>query len=253
MGETAKDSAIPSKVWERTGVTEHLGGIGATIEMAGLCRISNGQLVLDIGCGTGYTACLLVKRYGVNVVGIDISPQILKNAKARVEKEHLASHVDLVVADAHKLPFRDGVFDRVIAESVLILCDKPIAASEAFRALTHGGNFCDNELTIIRPPSKEITDLISSVGVRMMTEVDWVNVYKEAGFYETYHITHKMRFLVQLINHIRVDGFRKYALSVIYGMKDKALRSMFFNARMLKALLGFSSSVRYGLYINKKD
>lgn len=256
MGETARDLTIPFKVWERTGITEHLGGIDATVEMAGLCHISSGQLVLDVGCGTGYTACLLARRYEAKVIGIDINPQILKIAKARAKREHMEGTVELIVADAHRLPFRDGVFDRAVAESVLIFCDKPIAVGEIFRAVKHGGYFCDNEMTFTKPPSNDITYLLSipqKMGITPMMEGDWVKTYKEAGFHETSHITHQISFLRQLFSHIRIDGLRKYASSVVIGITDKTLRSMFFNARMLKALLHFASNVRYGLYINKKD
>lgn len=256
MSASARDLSVPLKIWERTGITEHLGGIDATVEMAGLCRISSGQRVLDIGCGTGYTACLLARRYGAEVIGIDINPVILRIAKARAKKEHIEGSVELILADVHRLPFRDGVFDRAMAESVLVFCDKSMAVGEIFRAVKHGGYFCDNELTVTEPHSRAVKDFLSGLdGIRItpMTESEWVKTYGEAGFHEASRVTHKISFLGQLTSHIRVDGFKKYASSVVIGVTDRSLRSMFFNARMMKALLRFVSSVRYGLYVNKKD
>ncbi len=256
MSASARDLSIPLKVWERTGITEHLGGIDATVEMAGLCRVSGGQRVLDVGCGTGYTVCFLARRYGAKVIGIDLNPRILKIAKARVKREHMDNMVELIVADVHRLPFRDGAFDRALAESVLVFCDKPKAVGEIFRAVKHGGYFCDNELTVMEPHSQAIKDFLSGLdGIRIvpMTEGDWIQTYKEAGFREASHITHKISFLGQLISHIRVDGFKKYASSIVIGITDRTLRPMFFNPRMMKALMRFVSSVKYGLYITKKD
>ena len=48
--------------WEKLGLTNHIGGIQATQRLIERCGITPGQYVLDVGCGTGYTACLLAKK-----------------------------------------------------------------------------------------------------------------------------------------------------------------------------------------------
>ena len=54
-------SQVPFDIWQSGGMTEHLGGVAATRRLLELCSPLPGQRVLDIGCGTGYTACLLAK------------------------------------------------------------------------------------------------------------------------------------------------------------------------------------------------
>ncbi|MBI4494648.1 MAG: class I SAM-dependent methyltransferase, partial [Chloroflexi bacterium] len=61
-------------IWERFGITEHPGGIHATRDLLARCGIKPGQRILDIGCGTGYTACLLAREYDARVVAIDLRP-----------------------------------------------------------------------------------------------------------------------------------------------------------------------------------
>lgn len=54
--------STPFTIWETGGVTEHLGGVAATRRLLTSCRIARGQRVLDLGCGTGYTAALLASE-----------------------------------------------------------------------------------------------------------------------------------------------------------------------------------------------
>lgn len=69
--------------------------------------------ILDVGTGTGRFAEVF-NDAGFNVVGIDLSLSMM--AKAREKKLR-----DLVQADAHLLPFRDGTFDGAIMIHVLHL------------------------------------------------------------------------------------------------------------------------------------
>jgi ubiquinone/menaquinone biosynthesis C-methylase UbiE len=55
-GATVRRNFTVFDIWEKLGVTEHLGGIKATKHLIDLCGIIPGQFVLDMGCGTGYMA-----------------------------------------------------------------------------------------------------------------------------------------------------------------------------------------------------
>ena len=74
---------------------------------------------VDIGCGRGRN---MVFPFSV---GVDIDPEVLREAKRR-------GHV--VVADAHHLPFRDGAFDIALLVNVLMFLERPWEAlDEALR------------------------------------------------------------------------------------------------------------------------
>jgi ubiquinone/menaquinone biosynthesis C-methylase UbiE len=71
------------------------------------------RTILDVGTGTGRFAQYLIDS-GFNVVGIDVSLAMM--AKAREKKLR-----NLVQADAHHLPFRDGAYDGAIMIHILHL------------------------------------------------------------------------------------------------------------------------------------
>jgi SAM-dependent methyltransferase len=72
-----------------------------------------GLRVLDAGCGGGRTSAWLAEQ-GARVVGIDVSPELLRLARERVPSASF-SLADL----AEPLPFEDGSFDVVVAGLVM--------------------------------------------------------------------------------------------------------------------------------------
>jgi demethylmenaquinone methyltransferase/2-methoxy-6-polyprenyl-1,4-benzoquinol methylase len=100
-----------------------------------------GQRVLDVATGTGMVAAALVERYGVDVVGLDQSPQMLAAARARLARSPaLAEHVTLREGDAQALPFGDGEFDHLTFTYLLRYVDDPAATMrELARVVAPGG------------------------------------------------------------------------------------------------------------------
>jgi SAM-dependent methyltransferase len=97
---------------------------------------------LDIGCGEGRLARDLV-ALGHDVAAVDTSPTMLAAAR------EAAPHMELHVADAAGLPFRDSSFGLVIAfMSLQDVDDLDRAIAEVARVLAHGGHFC---LAIVHP------------------------------------------------------------------------------------------------------
>jgi len=74
------------------------------------------KLLLETGVGTGRFATWLAKK-GFEVVGIDLSKEMLKKSKAK--KALLNVDVALVMADVHHLPFKQGMFDACICINVM--------------------------------------------------------------------------------------------------------------------------------------
>lgn len=83
-----------------------------------------GWRVLDVGCGTG-TGLVPYRDAGCDVVGVDMSPAMLQQARAR-----LGTEVDLQLTDGRGLPFPDGRFDLVTTS--LVLHEVPQAARDHF-------------------------------------------------------------------------------------------------------------------------
>ncbi len=97
-------------------------------ELAG----SGGRL-LDLGCGTG-ALFQQVARQADSSFGIDVSGVAVANSRKRV------SNAGLALASVMDLPFRDGVFNTLIASEVLEhLPEDRKALSEWQRVLAPGG------------------------------------------------------------------------------------------------------------------
>ena len=73
-----------------------------------------GKKILDIGCGNCRN---LIPFKDNELYGIDFSKKMIKNAKKFCKNNKLK--VNLLVADATKIPFEDNYFDIVICISVL--------------------------------------------------------------------------------------------------------------------------------------
>lgn len=115
-----------------------------------MCHLDPTSRALDVGCGGGNTACLIVEQYGSHVQGVDISSVMIDKAKERARRRGLDDKVEFRVADAFELPFEDDSFDVVLVESVLtpLPGDKGKALGEMVRVVRPGGRIAANETTV---------------------------------------------------------------------------------------------------------
>jgi arsenite methyltransferase len=134
----------------------HLGGEQATRDLLEMCTITAEARVLDVGCGSGHTACEIAKTYGCKVTGIDISEAMVAKAKKRSRQERLEDLVDFRAEDVFSLPFEDNSFDVALFESVLtpLPGEKREALQETVRVIRPGGLVAVNE-SLIRSSAPE--------------------------------------------------------------------------------------------------
>ena len=97
-----------------------------------------GKKVLELGTGTGGTATLLARR-GASVVGIDLLPFRLTEARERAAEYDVAASVKFALMDAMHLAFPDNTFDFIISKSVLVFTAHTQTAKECYRVLKPGG------------------------------------------------------------------------------------------------------------------
>ncbi len=119
-------------------------GVFGTVSASGRRRAveaansADGERVLEVGVGTGLA--LPHYRAGKRVTGIDLSPEMLERARARVARDGL-SHVErLEIADAEATPFPDASFDIAVAMFVAsVVPHPPRLLAEMRRVVRPGG------------------------------------------------------------------------------------------------------------------
>jgi SAM-dependent methyltransferase len=112
--------------------------VDAVVARAGL---SPGERALDLGTGTGAVAERAADMVGItgHVVAVDISPQMLASARARLAARDLAN-VTTQEGRAETIPAADHSFDVVLASlSLMYVIDREAAAREIARVLRPGG------------------------------------------------------------------------------------------------------------------
>lgn len=98
-----------------------------------LLSANSGDVVVDVGCGTGTVVGEMVTR-GLKAIGVDLSTQMVAVAQRRHPE------LDLRVASAESLPFADGEVAGYRAERLYMHVPDPAAcAAEAHRVLGSGG------------------------------------------------------------------------------------------------------------------
>ena len=93
--------------------------------------------ILDVGCGAGFFSILLAKE-GYQVTGIDLTPDMIKNARLLAEEEKVSC--EFQVMDAENPEFPDETFDVVISRNLTwTLPHVQHAYQEWIRVLKKGG------------------------------------------------------------------------------------------------------------------
>ena len=120
----------------------HVGKGPATRAFFSHLRIPANSKVLDIGCGLGGPARIGTSELGWRVVGMDLTPKLIKIAKSLNQWTSLDDSVELMLGNAEKMPFANESFDGAYMIHVGMNIErKDLVFSEAFRVLKPGARF----------------------------------------------------------------------------------------------------------------
>ena len=151
------EPAIPALARSFTVIVlggRHLGGVAALEDRArgpsyaaminGLfdeMAPSEGETILDVGCGSGALDRLLARRFGgANpITATDVNPFLLREAAALATEDQLADRITFRQGNAERLPFPDASFDHGFTVTVFEECDADLALRELFRVVRPGG------------------------------------------------------------------------------------------------------------------
>jgi SAM-dependent methyltransferase len=139
----------------------HVGGLGASRELAEALGIERGATLLDVGCGLGGPARFLAATCGAQVTGIDLSRSFVETAQLLTQRCGMTGTVTIQQANALDLPFADANFDLAWTQHVAMnIADRTRLYAGLHRVLKSGGKLA-------------IYDVIAGDGRPLIFPVPW--------------------------------------------------------------------------------
>ncbi|KAI5330539.1 PREDICTED: phosphoethanolamine [Prunus dulcis] len=160
------------------------GGIETTKEFVAKLDLKPSQKVLDVGCGIGGGDFYMASNYDVEVVGIDLSVNMISFALERAIG--LKCAVEFEVADCTQKTYADDTFDVIYSrDTILHIQDKPALFRSFYKWLKPGGkvlisDYCRSAGT----PSAEFAEYIKQRGYDLHNVQAYGQMLKDAGFDE---------------------------------------------------------------------
>ncbi|MFC7393352.1 class I SAM-dependent methyltransferase [Scopulibacillus cellulosilyticus] len=162
----------------------HPGGKPLTEALLLKEQLKADEKVLDVGCGAGETSFYIANQYHCEVTGLDLHPEMIKQARVRAEASPVPFRI--IQGNVESMPLKDQSFDRLLAESVTVFTQIPLTLKEYYRVLKKGGKVLAIEMTLEKPLTNEEVQEIQNLygATKLLTVDDWRAEFNKAGFSE---------------------------------------------------------------------
>ena len=140
--------------------------------------IENNSKILDAGCGTGNLLKILsVKNKDLDLYGIDISKEMLKIARTK-----LNNNVKLTLTSIEKNDFKDNFFDYIFStEALHHFNDQDIAIKVCYNKLKKQGRLIITDFDFGRPLNK-LFHLVEPGNTKMHTKKQLKAIFQKNNF-----------------------------------------------------------------------
>lgn len=159
------------------------GGQSTTTEFVNKLNLKKGEKVLDVGCGIGGGNFYMAEKYGVSVLGIDLSANmVLRAIENSMEKPDL--DVTFEIADATKVEYAPNSFDVIYSrDTILHIEDKKSLFTKFYRWLRPGGrvlisDYCRGS----KSASENFKAYLANRGYHLHTPEEYGKILESAGF-----------------------------------------------------------------------
>ena len=144
--------------------------------------------VLEIGFGGGSALALVSKSLTVGVVtGVDLSPEMVQEAKRRFRHEIADGRVRVQLGNIDALPFASATFDRVFTINTIYFWPDTVRGFEEIRRVLKPGG-----LAVVALRSRENMERVSFTqhGFRLFSPSEVPEFMQQAGFTNV-NLTHE--------------------------------------------------------------
>nr|XP_033477076.1 phosphoethanolamine methyltransferase isoform X1 [Epinephelus lanceolatus] len=227
------------------------GGPSTTKEFVDLLNLKPGQKVLDVGCGIGGGDFYMAKTFGVEVLGLDLSDNMVNIAMDRAITEKLPS-VQFEVADATKRSFPEASFDVIYSrDTILHIADK-LALFKRFHSwLKPGGKLLISDYCCGEKPWTPVFEAyVKQRGYILYTPSQYGKFLEEAGFCKVRAEDRTAQFIqvikteLQRAETIKNEFIQEFSeedyFAIVNGWREKLERSN-------------SGDQRWGLFYASRD
>ncbi|XP_021380379.1 phosphoethanolamine N-methyltransferase 1-like isoform X2 [Mizuhopecten yessoensis] len=161
------------------------GGLTATKEFLKKLCLRPGQKVLDVGCGIGGNAFYMAKEFGVKVVAMDLSSNMIDIARERAREMGISEvEVDFEVADATRREYPADYFDIIFSRDTILHIAGKLQLFQRFKTfLKPGGqvlisDYCCSE----GEHTQQFKDYVKTFGYSILSQREYCSTLEEAGF-----------------------------------------------------------------------
>ena len=121
-----------SKIYDRVNPIFYSNEMRKTV--VDFAELNSNSLVLEVGCGTGFTTAEIVKRVKEeNVVALDLTPEQMVKSVSKFP------NAKFVRGDAENLPFKDDTFDAAISAGSIEYWPNPLKGIKEMVRVTKSG------------------------------------------------------------------------------------------------------------------
>ena len=152
-----------------------------------LGEIKEGDIVLDLGSGSGMDSFIAAKKVGDTgkVIGVDMTEEMIERARG-IAVRHGFSNVEFRQGDIEDLPVDSLSIDVILSNCVINLVpNKSKVFQEAYRVLRSGGRMYISDMVLLKELTKkqrEDKDLINGCVGGAILRDDYLKIITQAGF-----------------------------------------------------------------------
>ncbi|XP_076860648.1 phosphoethanolamine methyltransferase isoform X2 [Brachyhypopomus gauderio] len=186
------------------------GGASTTKEFVDLLNLRPGQKVLDVGCGIGGGDFYMAKNFGVEVLGLDLSANMVEISMERSIQEKTPL-VHFEVSDATKRSFPENSFDVVYSrDTILHISDKLELFRKFHTWLKPGGKVLISDYCCGQKPwTPAFQDYVNQRGYILCTPQRYGKILEEAGFCDVRAEDRTAQFIQVLKDELkRAEGIK---------------------------------------------